>query len=124
MNIDETLYFERMPSVIPIYNQFKREMKKRYDTVQIRVTKTQISFSNRHIFAILSLPLKKRKGWPEEYLLLSFGLSYRKQSHRIVQAVEAYPDRWTHHVLITSEGEIDKELLEWVEEAYQFSLVK
>lgn len=29
-------------------------------------------------------------------------------------ATEPYPDRWTHHVLIPEQSEIDDELMEWI----------
>ena len=54
----------------------------------------------------------------------SFGLPCRKESSRIAQAVEAYPNRWTHHVAIETEKEIDDELMQWVDEAFQFSMFK
>lgn len=55
---------------------------------------------------------------------MSFGLPYQKVSPRIAQSVEAYPNRWTHHVIVERAEEIDAELLGWIGEAYQFSIVK
>ena len=86
--------------------------------------KKQITLSNRHAFAAVSLPWRRVKGWPEEYLLVSFGLSCKKESPRIVQAVEAYPGRWTHHLLALSPADIDEELLDWIDEAFRFSITK
>lgn len=57
-------------------------------------------------------------------LLLSFGLAYRKESPRILQAVEAYPRRWTHHVPLTDQAQLDPELLAWLEEAFAFANAK
>lgn len=91
--------------------------------MKIKITKTQISFRNRYVFAMASLPWRRVKGWPEKYLLVSFGLAYKK-SPRIVQAVEAYPNRWTHHVIIQRRVEIDDELMDWLQEAYPFSMTK
>lgn len=36
-------------------------------------------------------------------------------------AVEPYPNRWTHHVLISAPEEIDDELMGWIKEASIFS---
>lgn len=124
MTEDELLYFERMPQMLPVYTVFRDELKKKYPDISIKVSKTQISFRNRHIFAMASLPWRKVKGWPAQYLLISFGLPCRKESSRIAQAVEAYPNRWTHHVAIETEKEIDNELMQWVDEAFQFSMFK
>nr|WP_317401591.1 DUF5655 domain-containing protein [uncultured Gemmiger sp.] len=38
--------------------------------------------------------------------------------------VEAYPGRWTHHVLIDRQEAIDEELMSWIQEAYAFSASK
>ncbi|WP_343224108.1 hypothetical protein [Pseudoflavonifractor capillosus] len=35
--------------------------------------------------------------------------------------MEPYPNRWTHHVLLTR---LDETVMGWVEEAYQFSMEK
>ena len=56
--------------------------------------------------------------------MLSFGLSYRKEHPRIALAVEPYPNRWTHHVLLTRLDDLDETVMGWVEEAYQFSMEK
>ena len=40
---------------------------------------------------------------------MSFGLAYHKESPRIAVAVEPYPQRWTHHVIVTAPEDIDDE---------------
>ena len=54
-------------------------------------------------------------------MTITFGLPYRKESARIDIATEAYPNRWTHHVMIGTEEEIDEELISWIQEAADFS---
>ena len=66
----------------------------------------------------------RKKGWPEKSLLITFGLSYRLDSPRVAVAVEPYPNRWTHHVLLTREEELDGELMGWLEEAWRFAQEK
>ena len=39
-------------------------------------------------------------------------------------AVEPYPGRWTHHILVRTPEEIDGELLAWIDEAYAFANAK
>ena len=124
MSIDEMLFFERMPQMRPIYAALRDNLEKAHPGLGIRIGKTQISFRNRHVFAMASLPWRRVKGWPEQYLLVSFGLSYKKESPRIAQSVEAYPNRWTHHVILEKEEDLDAELLRWLEEAFQFSMIK
>ena len=43
---------------------------------------------------------------------------------RIAVAVEPYPRRWTHHVLLSRPEEVDGQLLDWLREAYVFSQCK
>ena len=58
------------------------------------------------------------------FLTVTFGLGYRKESPRIDAATEPYPGRWTHHVMVGSQEEIDGELLDWIAEAAAFSADK
>ena len=121
---EERRYFDQMPAMFPVYVQLKERLEQRYENIRVKVTKTQISFSNRYIFTVVSLPWRRHKGWPEKYLLVSFGLDYKKDSPRIIQAVEAGRRRWTHHVLVEGKDWIDEELMQWIDEAYRFSLFK
>lgn len=107
-----------------MYEAFKEKLQNAYPDVKTKVTKTQISFSNRHVFAMVSLPWRKVRGWPEQYLLVSFGLCAEKKSPRVARAVEAHPNRWTHHVIVERREEIDGELMGWIDEAYGFSMLK
>ncbi len=68
--------------------------------------------------------VRKAKERPETYIVVTFGLSHKVESPRIDVATEPYPGRWTHHVLIASEEEIDEELLGWVKEAEAFAVRK
>lgn len=124
MSFDEIAFFNRMPQMLPLYVALREKLERAYPDMDVRVAKTQISFRNRHVFAMASLPWRKVKGWPEAYLLVSFGLPCRKESPRIAQAVEAYPNRWTHHVLVVTEDEIDDTLMSWLDEAFWFSAAK
>lgn len=124
MTAEELLFFDKNPQMLPLYAVLKEKLQTAYPDMEIKIAKTQISFRNRHIFAMASLPWRKVKGWPENYLLVSFGLPYKKEAARIAQSVEAYANRFTHHVIVEHEEEIDKELMDWIREAYQFSMIK
>lgn len=89
---------------------------------ELREAKTQLGFFHGCGFAWLSQPPRRRKRWPEHSILLSLGLRAKIESPRIVEAVEAYPGRWTNHIPITSADEIDEELLGWLDEAHAFAL--
>ena len=125
MSSDELFFFNEKPAALPLYEAFAQRIFAEIDNVTVKVQKTQISFSNRHNFAFVSfLPARKAKDRPKTYITVTFGLRYKKESPRIDAASEPYPNRWTHHMLISSEEEIDDELMGWIKEAAEFSASK
>lgn len=121
---DLLFYFDRRPEELALYQALFRQMEAAFPDASVKVQKTQISFCGRHLFAAASLPVRRRKEWPETCILVTFGLSYKKESPRIAVAVEPYPNRWTHHVVLSDEAEADGELLDWLREAWDFSQTK
>ena len=122
---DELFFFNEKPAALPLYEAFAQRLFAEIDNVNVKVQKTQITFSNRHNFAFVSfLPARKAKDRPETYITVTFGLRYKKESPRIDVASEPYPNRWTHHMLIAAEEEIDDELMGWIKEATEFSAGK
>ena len=122
MSPEELLFFDAMPAMLPVYEVLREKLLSAYPDVGIRVTKTQISFKNRYIFAVVSF--QRVPGCPKEHLLVTFGLDYPKQDPRISVVTEASPNRWTHHVVVSQPEEIDGELLNWLSQAYQFCQIK
>ena len=120
----ELLFFNDMPQMFPVYAKLREELDRAGLDCTAKVGKTQITLRNRYVFAGVSLPWRKVKGWPEVYLLVSFGLSYRKEDPRIALATEPYPNRWTHHVVVSREEEVDGQLLGWLREARDFARCK
>ena len=90
----------------------------------MKVQKSQISFYGKHLFAMVSIPVRRKKGWPEHCLLISFGLGRQVADPRIAVAAEPYPGRWTHHVVLSRPEELDETLLAWLREAWDFSETK
>ncbi len=124
MTAEELLFFDAKPQFLPLYRSLREALERLHPELTVKVSKTQISLRNRHVFACVCLPGRRGKAWPADCLLLSFGLAYRRESPRILQAVEAYPRRWTHHVPLTEEAQLDPELLAWLEEAFAFANAK
>lgn len=122
---DVLFFFDGHLEALPLYETFAEQVQALGEDVKVRVQKTQISFSNRRNFAFVSfLPARKAKDRPKNYITITFGLDRQVDSPRIDVAVEPYPNRWTHHVLISSAEEIDDTLMGWVREAYEFSAQK
>lgn len=125
MTPEVLFFFNQNPEAIPLYAALEEKILSEMDDVSIKVSKTQIAFSSRHNFAFVSfLPARKAKDRPETYITVTFGLGYRMDSPRIDGAVEPYPNRWTHHVLVSHIREIDGELMGWIREAAAFSAGK
>ena len=124
MNPDIFLLFDKMPGTLPLYEAFEKRILETYPGVTIKVKATQVSFYNTHAFAWAWPPFRKRKDWPDLYMIVTFGLDHQLVHPRIAESVEPYPHRWTHHVIVQQTDEIDAQLMGWVDESYQFSLTK
>jgi hypothetical protein len=124
MSLEEALFFAKQPKAMPLYQAFVDRLYSEFVGVKISVKKTQISFSNKYIFAAVSMPLRKIKGHTGIYILVTFGLNHRVEHPRIMEAVEPYPNRWTHHVPVTQESDVDDVLMDWIKSAYAFSMMK
>ena len=123
--MDTLQFFEVMPGALPLYEQLLELVRQTVGPFSIRVQKTQITWSNRYVFACISFAkVRPAKLRPQTYLVVTFGLDHRVESPRIDIATEPCPHRWTHHVLISAPEEIDGELIGWVREAYDFSAAK
>ena len=121
---DLLFYFDGKPLELSLYAALEEALEVRFPEAAVKVQKSQISFYNRHLFAAASLPVRRKKTWPEHCLLVTFGLPFRLDSPRIAAAVEPCPNRWTHHVVLSRQEEVDRELLDWIAAAYDFSLRK
>ncbi len=121
---DVLAFFEGKPAELAVYRGLFRLLDGAFPEGWVKVQKTQISFYDRHLYAAASLLLRRRKGWPEHCLLVTFGLSHRVESPRIAAAAEPYPNRWTHHVTVAGEEEIDGELMGWLREAHDYAFLK
>jgi len=124
MNPDILMMFDKLPGALPLYEAAEALILELFPDVNIKVSKTQVGFSNRYGFAYLWPPARKIKGRPGRYIVLTFGLGRRAEHERIVESVEPYPGRWTHHVLISSADDLDEQVTNWLREAYDFSMTK
>ena len=120
--MDTLLFFEGHQDALDLFETFEEYLYNMFPVIRKRVQKTQISYSNRYIFACVSFARVKRKAeLPNGYLVLTIGLSAPLNSNRIAQKSEPYPGRWTHHIVISRPEELDEELLAWIWEAYNFA---
>ena len=118
---DVLFFFDGKSLELALYETLFRRLESEFPEASVRVQKSQISFYGRHLFAAASLPVRRKKSWPEHCIVVTIGLSHRLDSPRVAVATEPYPGRWTHHILLSDETQIDGELLGWLREAWEFA---
>ncbi len=125
MDPETHLFFEEHQAALPLYCAFEDRLRAAFPDIGKQVRKTQISFSSRHVFACVSFARVKRKAeLPDCWLVLTLGLPAPLNSPRIAVRTEPYPGRWTHHIVISREEELDEELFTWIRASYAFADAK
>ena len=125
LDADALMFFDQHMDILPLYQAFEELLFDSFPVVNKRVQKTQITFSNRHVFACVSFARVKRKDeLPMRFIVITLGLPAPLDSERVAVKTEPYPGRWTHHIVVNKPEELDEELLSWVREAYDFAAVK
>ena len=121
-DIGTLMFFDKYPNAVPIYLRFEETIYSVFPGVNKRVQKSQITFSNKHVFACVSFArVKKKAELPNPYIVITLGLPYPLESGRVAVKTEPYPGRWTTHIVVGSVDELDEELFGWVRQAYFFS---
>ena len=125
VNSDIFFFFDQHMEVLPIYEKLEERILAEIPDVKVKAAKTQITFANKRGFACVSFtPCRRAKDRPQVWMTVTFGLNDRRESPRIDAATEPYPGRWTHHVMVGGQEEIDEELMNWLKEAALFSADK
>ncbi len=86
--------------------------------VSVDVAKTQVSFGAATKFAWVWLPQMWIKKTKDTSVVVAFALDRQVVHPHIKSAVEPQPGRWTHHVVIDSDGDFDENVKGWLREAY------
>ncbi len=125
LDFDTMIFFEGHRDALDLYRTFEELLYNIFPIVNKRVQKTQITFFNRHVFACVSFAkVKRKKELPEGYMVITLGLPAPLDSDRIAVKTEPYPDRWTHHIVVSKPEELDEELTSWISAAYDFADMK
>ncbi|MBE5807373.1 MAG: hypothetical protein E7317_03420 [Clostridiales bacterium] len=125
MDADTLSFFDGHAGALPLYACFEKKLYALFPDVRRRVQKTQITFSNRHVFCCVSFARVRRKAeLPDPYLVVTLGLAYGPESDRVAAATEPYPGRWTVHIVLGGTEDIDDGLIEWIRQAYAFANAK
>ena len=125
LDLDTLLFFDRHQDALDLYRRFEELVHDTFPCVNKRVQKTQITFTNRHVFACVSFArVMRRAELPDGYLVITLGLPAPLESDRVAVRTEPRPGRWTHHIVISRPEELDEELITWIGEAYTFADAK
>ena len=125
LDADALMFFDQHMDILPLYQAFEELLFDSFPVVNKRVQKTQITFSNRHVFACVSFARVKRKAeLPMRFIVITLGLPAPLDSERVAVKTEPYPGRWTHHFVVSTPEELDEELLSWIKTAYTFADAK
>jgi hypothetical protein len=111
--------FEKYPGALELYLSIQQFISS-LGGITIETTKNQVSFGTKRKFAWIWLPQKWVRA-PHDSVTLTFALHERLESPKIKEVVEPYPNRFTHHVVITSPGQFDDEVRSWLKDAYLLS---
>lgn len=83
----------------------------------IRVTKSQVAFRRRTAFAFAWRPaMYLQRSAP---LVLTVALRRRDDSPRWKEVVEPAPGRFTHHLELWRESDVDEDVEGWLREAWE-----
>lgn len=108
-------FFAGKPHSLALYQAFARSMLATLPHTKLDVRKTQISLLDGRMYACVSMMRARRKAeLPPEYIVVTFSSPSAVESPRVAQQVQIRPGRWTVHVVVGDESELDDELLGWV----------
>ena len=112
--------FSPTPGGAELYAALEEAIFRRFPDVEIRPRRTQVGFFHGCGFA-WAWPARRKREQDAGQIGLTLGLPAPVTSPRIAEAIEPYPGRWTHHLLLSSPADLDPELLDWLDEAYRFA---
>ena len=118
---DVLFFFDGRPRELALYECLAEALLSRFPEAEIRVKKTQIGFYDGGLFACASLtPVRPKAQRPDNFITVTFGLDSPLEDPRSL-AVAVSPRRWTHHVIVGCEADIDDTLLGWITRSHTFT---
>lgn len=104
-----------------LFNTLIDWIKQQYPNTKLRICKTQINLLDPHSYCILSLPYRRRAAFSHPYLIVTLGYPTRPESERFDQCVQISKNRWTCHLILDNESQLNQELLQLIKEARIFA---
>ena len=85
---------------------------------EMRVTKSQVAFRRDKAFAWAWVPDRYLRG-RHAPLVLTMSFARRHDSRRWKEIIAPTPGRFTHHLELHTESDIDGEVRRWLQEAWE-----
>jgi Domain of unknown function (DUF5655) len=87
-----------------------------FKDVQVRASKSQVSFRRARGFAYIWAPGKYLAN-PDAEVVLSIALGRHDDSPRFKEVAHPSPKHWIHHLEVGEIDEVDEEVAAWLTEA-------
>ena len=114
-------FFARKPEALPSVRVFLLGALERWPETEIVTQKSQVGLRDPRPYCALTAPGKRVKGKATPGALLSLFLPRPLETDALILAVEAYPGRFTNHlVLPEAPADCDEALWAWTAEARRF----
>ena len=111
---DILFFFDGHPGALALYEALAGKLLGEFPATQIWVQKTQIGFSDGHLYCCASLaPVRRKAERPNPFLTVTFSLDAPAESPRLV-VVPVRANRFTHHAILGVPEDIDEELMNWL----------
>jgi len=110
-------FFDGQPQSRQLFN-ILQGMAAALGPMTLRVTKSQVAFCRRKVFAWAWMP-EKYLHRPAAPLVLTLALRRRDTSLRWKEIVQPAPGRFTHHLELYSPQDIDGQVRSWLQEAWE-----
>jgi hypothetical protein len=118
---DITRFFDGRAASLSLFNRLRKVIERKRSP-RIEVSKTQISFGEAYKYLWLWLPQKWIKKRGENSITLTIVTGKKIKSDRIEESVQPKKGYWTHHIVIESAKDIDKEIGNLIQASIDFYL--
>lgn len=118
---EATLFFLPRAEDLELWETMAAWVEAHFPGAEMTVQRTQISFRRRYGFLFLSLPPKKYAPEGTPCIRVSFGLPRPLEGERVVASARISARRYTHHTLVRRPEDLDRWLLELLEEAWDMA---
>lgn len=101
-----------------LFDAISREVDRLGDST-IRVSKSQVAFRRSKNFAVVWMPGQYLTNRATAPLVLTLSFPTRNSSLRWKEITEVGPQRFTHHLALYGQDEVDEEVRNWLQMAWE-----